>query len=57
MQFGIFMGRKRKKDVPMALIKNTYNTDAGAQRNLLRYRDRAEKIMLNVARGEFPGKY
>jgi hypothetical protein len=48
---------KKFRAIPMALQGREYDTEAGAQRNLLRYLKRAESIMLNVAKGEFPGKY
>jgi hypothetical protein len=35
------------------------NSDHGseADRNIRRYRQKAKKLLLNVASGEFPGKY
>lgn len=54
-----YKARKNKKwaKIPAPLSDVGYGGDARAQRNLLRYKDRAEAIMMNVARGEFPGKY
>jgi hypothetical protein len=48
---------KRWAKVPMALM---YDTDGGkirAMRNLRRYIQKAEKVVLNVASGQFPGIY
>lgn len=54
-----YKARKNKKwaKIPSPLSDVGYGGEARAQRNLLRYAQRAEKIMLNVAKGEFPGKY
>ena len=55
-----YKARKRKEfaKVPMALALPTSNSDLGTpMRNLRRYITKAEKIVLNVAKGEFPGKY
>ncbi|MGZ4891671.1 MAG: hypothetical protein ACXV2B_05360 [Halobacteriota archaeon] len=52
--------RKRKEfaKVPMALaISGSYYDMSTPMRNLRRYITKAEKIVLNVANGEFPGKY
>ncbi|GAC1414103.1 MAG: hypothetical protein NVSMB6_16180 [Burkholderiaceae bacterium] len=54
--------KKRKRwdfaKVPMALILPGNNADISTpMRNLRRYITKAEKIVLNVANGEFPGKY
>ena len=58
-----YLGRKRKQwaKVPTPLI---YRTEKGqeddlarALRNLRRYIQKAEKIVLNVANGHFPGDY
>ncbi len=52
--------RKQRKfaRVPMALVLPGYNADISTpMRNLRRYITKAEKIVLNVANGEFPGKY
>lgn len=44
--------------VPMALVLPTSNTHLSLKmRNLRRYINRAQTIMLNVANGEFPGKH
>ena len=58
-----YKGRKNRKwaNIPYALLEadNTFegSGEDRAQRNLLRYCQRAETIMLNVANGQFPGKY
>jgi hypothetical protein len=50
--------RKRFAKVPMALALPTTNSDIGTpMRNLRRYITKAEKLVLNVANGEFPGRY
>jgi hypothetical protein len=50
--------RFQKIPVPLMLTKNGGDDDvARALRNLNRYIQKAEKIVLNVARGQFPGKY
>ncbi len=50
--------QKRFARVPMALVLPGTNTDISTpMRNLRRYITKAEKIVLNVASGEFPGKY
>jgi hypothetical protein len=53
-----YLGRKNKKwaKVPIALMY----ADGGkirAMRNLRRYIQKAEQVVLNVARGQFPGEY
>lgn len=56
-----YKGRKQKRwaKIPSALIADF--ADQGrkhtAMRNLRRYIQKAEKVMLNVANGQFPGKY
>jgi hypothetical protein len=54
-----YKGRKDKRwaKVPFALMTGGYEGDARPLRNLRRYIQNAEKVMLNVARGEFPGGY
>src|SRR4029079_3558597 len=50
--------QKRFAKVPMALVIQPFNSDIGTpMRNLRRYITKAEKILLNVANGQFPGKY
>jgi hypothetical protein len=50
--------QKRFAKVPMALVLPGTNTDIDTpMRNLRRYITKAENIVLNVANGEFPGKY
>jgi hypothetical protein len=54
--------RKKRNLVPMSFIvdtSNKYNDDhsAEADRNIRRYRQKAHKLLLNVANGEFPGRY
>jgi hypothetical protein len=41
----------------MALMYDSDGDKVRAMRNLRRYIQKAEKVVLNVARGEFPGKY
>lgn len=52
-------GRKSKKwaKVPMALQVNNVSGNTTAMRNLRRYIQKAEAVVLNVAKGEFPGRY
>jgi hypothetical protein len=45
------------KKVPGSLRPDRYGDTITAMRNLGRYIQRAKKITLNVARGEFPGRY
>ena len=55
-----YLGRKKKRfaKIPMALDVNPRLEDkVRAMRNLRRYIQKAENIMLNVAKGEFPGDY
>jgi hypothetical protein len=50
--------QKRFRRVPMALVLPGTNSDISTpMRNLRRYITKAEGIVLNVANGEFPGKY
>jgi hypothetical protein len=57
-----YLGRKNKR---WAKIPNTLSLDANANekdvygvlRNLRRYITKAERVMLNVASGQFPGSY
>lgn len=48
---------KIKKETPFALRTAYASHQDRAERNLRRYIQRARKIILNVANGEFPGKY
>ena len=53
-----YLGRKNKRwaKIPVALMYNDPGDDlARAMRNLRRYLQKAEKVVLNVARGQFPG--
>ena len=54
-----YLGRKNKKwaKVPMALMYDTDGDKIRAMRNLRRYIQKAEQVVLNVARGQFPGEY
>lgn len=54
-----YRGRKNKRwaKVPSALEFNQYADNSVALRNLRRYITKAERIVGNVAKGEFPGKY
>ncbi len=54
-----YLGRKNKRwaKVPMALELDPDGDKIRPMRNLRRYIQKAEHVMLNVARGEFPGEY
>ncbi len=52
-----YRSRKRKQDIPFALLGKGYDGDIRAMRNLRRYIQDAKKILQNVAGGSFPGKY
>ena len=54
-----YLGRKNKKwaKVPMALMFNHEDEKVRTMRNLRRYLQKAEQVVLNVARGQFPGEY
>jgi len=54
-----YLGRKNKRwaKVPMALMYNHEDEKVRAMRNLRRYIQKAELVVLNVARGQFPGPY
>ena len=54
-----YLGRKNKRwaKVPMALLFNHKDEKVRAMRNLRRYIQKAEQVVLNVARGQFPGAY
>lgn len=54
-----YTGRKNKKwnKVPMTLRYDGDGNKIRAMRNLRRYIQKAEQVVLNVARGQFPGLY
>ena len=54
-----YRGRKNKRwaKVPIPLLPDPYGDTVRAQRNMRRYIEKAEKVMLNVAKGQFPGEY
>jgi hypothetical protein len=54
-----YTGRKNKRfaKIPMVLLHQGMDDKARAMRNLRRYIQKAEKVVLNVARGQFPGEY
>ena len=54
-----YLGRKNKRwaKVPMALMYIHEDQKIKAMRNLRRYIQKAELVVLNVARGQFPGPY
>jgi hypothetical protein len=52
-----YLGRKRKRNIPGHLTYGTYGDSIVAQRNVRRYIQKAKRITLNVAKGEFPGRY
>lgn len=54
-----YLGRKSKRGakIPMALQVNNVSGATAAMRNLRRYIQKAEAVVFNVARGEFPGEY
>jgi hypothetical protein len=52
-----YLGRKRRAKVPTPLLYDKYGDKSVAMRNMRRYITKAERVMLNVANGEFPGKY
>jgi len=53
-----YLNRQRKKDIPVAIArKDTPAEIALSLRNLRRYIASAKSITVNVAMGEFPGKY
>jgi hypothetical protein len=56
----LYLGRKNKSwaKVPSPLLYDRkYGDNSVALRNLRRYMQKAERIVLNVANGEFPGRY
>ena len=48
--------KKQKNEIPK-LFEDMTSGNEDAKRNIRRYRSRGKKILLNVANGEFPGKY
>jgi hypothetical protein len=52
-----YLDRKRRAKVPTPLLYDKYRDKSVAMRNMRRYITKAERVMLNVANGEFPGKY
>lgn len=54
-----YLGRKNKRwaKIPSALQINNVSGNTTAMRNLRRWIQKAEAVVLNVARGEFPGDY
>lgn len=48
---------RKARRLPDALQTTSHETETRVLRNLNRYIGRAKKIILNVARGEFPGEY
>jgi len=52
-----YLGRKRRAKVPTPLLYDKYGDKSVAMRNMRRYITKAERVMLNVANGQFPGKY
>lgn len=54
-----YLSRKSKRwaKIPMAFQHAGSDDKIRAMRNLRRYIQKAERVVLNVARGQFPGKY
>ena len=52
-----YRGRKRRFKTPAHLDFSRLGDSITAQRNMRRYIAKATRITLNVARGEFPGRY
>jgi hypothetical protein len=52
-----YRGRKRKQKIPAHLDFSRLGDSIVAQRNIRRYIAKAKRIVLNVAKGEFPGQY
>ena len=54
-----YLNRKNKKwaKIPMSFHHDGGDDKERAMRNLRRYIQKAEKVVLNVARGQFPGEY
>ena len=57
--FGSERFKKKQNEVPTVfrLSLGTQEHTDEAERNIRRYRQKAKKLILNVARGEFPGRY
>ena len=53
----IILGGKRKAKIPANLDFGILKDSIGAQHTVRRYIAKAERIMLNVTKGEFPGRY
>jgi hypothetical protein len=53
----LYLARKRRANVPTPLLYDKYGDKSVAMRNMRRYITKAERVMLNVANGEFPGRY
>ena len=53
----LYLGRKRRAKVPTPLLPDKYGDKSVAMRNMRRYITKAQRVMLNVANGQFPGKY
>jgi hypothetical protein len=55
----LYVGRKSKRHakVPTPLLSDSDGDTIRSMRNLRRYITKAERIVRNVANGEFPGKY
>lgn len=50
--------KKKKNKMPVPFYIDTYaDTTENVDRNIRRYRQKVKKLILNVAYGEFPGKY
>ena len=54
-----YLSRKNKRwaKIPIALMPDMDGDKVRAMRNMRRYVQKAEKVLLNVASGEFPGSY
>jgi hypothetical protein len=52
-----YLARKRKSKIPAHLDFSRLGDSIVAQRNIRRYITKAQRIVLNVAKGEFPGQY
>jgi hypothetical protein len=52
-----YLARKRKAKIPNPLLSDKYGDKSVALRNMRRYITKAERVMRNVASGQFPGKY
>jgi hypothetical protein len=54
-----YLNRKNKKwaKIPMPFLPGPYEDKERVLRNIRRYIQKAETVVLNVARGQFPGEY